>query len=200
MLLQEAETIPLLENAFTSLSSATGQAASTHKLGHEVTEIESTPPHEPGRWLILTQLVGPSHPVLGEKQAEDGFQEWDRFALLRQHYITSIHINMMLPTATAQKEISHTQCHTPLPHFSLFVRHEKGHFLSQLPQCKVSIPTDLVQNLLPPPSLGFSLATTIATFLHNQATSSETSASTYNLTKFNNLEDHHLQLRNNLSG
>jgi len=51
------------------------------------------------------QLVGPSHPVLGENQADDGFEEWDRFALPRQHYITSIHMNNMHTTATAQKEI-----------------------------------------------------------------------------------------------
>jgi hypothetical protein len=51
------------------------------------------------------QVMGPSHPVLAGKQAEDGLQEWDRFALLRQQYITSIHMNKMLPTATAQKEI-----------------------------------------------------------------------------------------------
>jgi hypothetical protein len=51
------------------------------------------------------QLVGPSHPVLGENQADDGFEECDLFALPRQHYITSIHMNKMHPTATAQKEI-----------------------------------------------------------------------------------------------
>jgi hypothetical protein len=80
------------------------------------------------------------------------------------------------------------------------MRHEKGYLLSQLSHFKVSIPTDLVQDLLPPPFLWFSLATTIATFLHNRAPSSKTSASTYNLTKFHNLEDCHLQLGNNLSG
>lgn len=81
MLPQEAETTPLLENAFTFLSSATGQAASTHRLGHRVTVKECTPPREPGWWFILVQLVRPSHPVLRENQANDGFEEWDRFAL-----------------------------------------------------------------------------------------------------------------------
>jgi hypothetical protein len=35
------------------------------------------------------QFMGPSYPALGEKQTDDGFQEWDRFALPRQqtlHY------------------------------------------------------------------------------------------------------------------
>lgn len=97
MLLQEAETIPLLENAFTPLSSVNEQAASMH--------IECTPPCEPGWWFILMQLMGPSPTVLGENQADDGFEEWDRFALPRQHYITSSHMNKMHPTATSQKEI-----------------------------------------------------------------------------------------------
>lgn len=43
MLPQEGETIPLLENAFTSLSSVPGRAASTHRLSHKVTEIELHP-------------------------------------------------------------------------------------------------------------------------------------------------------------
>jgi hypothetical protein len=51
------------------------------------------------------QVMGLSHSVLEGKQAEDGLQEWDRFALLRQHCITSIHKNKMLPTVTTQKEI-----------------------------------------------------------------------------------------------
>jgi len=104
VLLQEAETIQLLENAFTSLFSAMGRAASTHRLGHKVAEIDCTPPCEPGWWFILMQILGPSHPVLGENLADDGFEEWDRSALPRQHYITSVHMNKMHPTATAQKE------------------------------------------------------------------------------------------------
>jgi len=70
VLLLEAETIPLLENAFTPLSSVNEQAASMH--------IESTPPREPGWWFILMQLMGPSHPVFGENQA-------DKAALHYQH-------------------------------------------------------------------------------------------------------------------
>jgi hypothetical protein len=57
--------------------------------------------------------VEPSHPVPEGKQAEDGLQEKDRFALLRQHYFTRSHINKMIPNATAHKKnllyvISHT--------------------------------------------------------------------------------------------
>ena len=73
VLLQEAKTIPLLENAFTSLLSLTGRTAPTHRLSHEVTEIECTPPHEPDWWFILMQLVGPSRPVLGRKASRRWF-------------------------------------------------------------------------------------------------------------------------------